>query len=122
MISSGLDPTDPVPDQLLALLDEIDEAGIATVFARRLADHNRRAVLVAWIDTPTWTESREFFQEHRAALDVIEAGDLPLLNSVLTAAPGLRGHPVACGSHAQVIGRCAVEVVSAGRPGRYAAG
>jgi len=33
-------------------------------------------VLAAGIDTPTWTESREFFQEHRAALDVIEAGDL----------------------------------------------
>ena len=37
----------PVPDQLLALLDEIDEAGSDAVFARRLADHNRRAVLAA---------------------------------------------------------------------------
>ena len=59
MISSGRDPTDPVPDQLLALLDEIDEAGSDAVFARRLADHNRRAVLAARINTPTWTESRE---------------------------------------------------------------
>ncbi|MDQ3600498.1 MAG: hypothetical protein M3408_04455, partial [Actinomycetota bacterium] len=109
-----------------------------------LADHDRRAVLAAWIDTPTWTESQQFLREHRAALteeesidilagadgdiarqhlailaltavrpdehvyrlvtdpaaaeeaalDAIEAGDLPLLGSVLTAAPGLQARPV----------------------------
>ena len=65
---AGLDPTDPVPGQLLTLLDEINEAGSDAVFAHRMADHDRRAVLTAWIDTPTWTESQQFLREHRAAL------------------------------------------------------
>ena len=39
-----------------------------------------------------------------AALDAIEAGNLPLLNSVLTAAPGLQeGRPVAWGLTVTVI-------------------
>ncbi|MDQ3275952.1 MAG: hypothetical protein M3Q39_13230, partial [Actinomycetota bacterium] len=150
---AGLYPTNPVPGQLLALLDEIDEAGIDAVFTRRMADYNRRAVLAAWIDTPTWTESEQFLREHRAsltdeesidilagaaddtarqhlailaltavlrdedvyrlvtdsaaaeeaALDAIEAGDLPLLSNVLTAAPGLQGRPVAWGLTVTVI-------------------
>jgi len=149
----GLYPTNPVPDQLLALLDEIDEAGIAAVFTRRTADHDRRAVLATWIDTPTWTESEQFLREHRAALteeesleiladtddddahqhlailnltgglpdehvyrlvtdptvaeeaalDAIETGDLPLLSSVLTAAPELQTRPVAWGLSVAVI-------------------
>ena len=150
---SGLYPANPVPGQLLALLDEINEAGSDAVFAHRLVDHDRRAVLAAWIDTPTWTESQQFLREHRAALtdkesidilagaddatarqhlailaltavrpdehiyrlvtdsaaaedaalDAIEAGDLPLLHSVLTAAPGLQGRPVAWGLTVTVI-------------------
>ena len=151
---ASLNPTDPVPGQLLALLDEIDEAGSDAVFAHRMVDHDRRAVLAAWIDTPTWTESEQFLREHRvaltdeesidilagtdgdtacqhlailyltgvlpdehvyrlvtdsaaaeeAALDAIEAGNLPLLNSVLTAAPGLQeGRPVAWGLTVTVI-------------------
>jgi hypothetical protein len=150
---ASLNPTDPVPGQLLALLDEIDEAGVDAVFTRRLVDHDRRAVLAAWIDIPTWTESEQFLREHRAALtdeesidiltgadsdiarqhlailaltavlrdedvyrlvtdaaaaenaalDAIEAGNLPLLSSVLTAAPGLQGRPVAWGLTVTVI-------------------
>ncbi len=65
---AALYPANPVPGQLLALLDEIDEAGIDAVFARRLADHHRRALLDAWIGTPTWTESRDFLRQHQSAL------------------------------------------------------
>ena len=41
---SGLYPTNPVPGQLLALFDEINEAGIDAIFAHRLADHDRHAL------------------------------------------------------------------------------
>ncbi|MGH3913110.1 MAG: hypothetical protein ACRDTC_06830, partial [Pseudonocardiaceae bacterium] len=54
---AGLDPANPVAGNLLRLLDEIDELGIEEVFQRRSADHNRRALLAAWINTPTWSES-----------------------------------------------------------------
>jgi hypothetical protein len=150
---SGLYRTNPVPDQLLALLDKIDQAGIDIVFARRLADHDRRAVLAAWIDTPTWAESREFLQEHHgeltedesieilagsdddttrqhlailnltavlpgehvyrlvtdpsaaeeAALDAVQAGDLPLLSRILIAAPTLQGRPASWSLAAAVL-------------------
>jgi hypothetical protein len=123
------------------------------VFTRRLADHDRRAVLAAWIDTPTWTKSEQFLREHRAALtdeesidilagadgdiarqhlailaltavrpdehiyrlvtdsaaaedaalDAIEAGNLPLLSSVLTAAPALQARPDSWGLTVAVI-------------------
>jgi len=150
---SGLYPANPVPGQLLALLDEIDQAGIDTVFARRLADHNRRALLTAWINTPTWAESRKFLQEHHAeltedesirilagsdddtarqhlaildlttvlpgehvyrlvtdpsaaeeaALDAVEAGNLPLLSTILIAAPTLHDRPTSWNLAAAVL-------------------
>lgn len=42
--------TNPAPRQLLRLLTEIDESGIETAFALRHADHQRHALLAAWID------------------------------------------------------------------------
>ena len=63
-----LNPANQVPKQLLALLDEIDQCGVDEVFARRSADHDWRALLDAWINTPTWTESHSFFSAYRELL------------------------------------------------------
>jgi hypothetical protein len=143
----GLYPANPVPGDLLQLLDEIDELGIEEAFGRRSGDHDRRALLVAWINTPTWSGSLDFFREHQAALTTgdnraildgidndaarqhlaildltgvlpveqvyriatepavaeefafatIEAGDLPVLSAILTAAPELQTRPAAWG-------------------------
>ncbi|MDN5861100.1 MAG: hypothetical protein L0H84_21050, partial [Pseudonocardia sp.] len=65
---SDLHPINPVPRQLLALLDEIDESGLDAAFARHATDHDRRALLNAWINTTTWTDSQHYLAEHRAAL------------------------------------------------------
>ncbi|MGH3937794.1 MAG: hypothetical protein ACRDTG_04040 [Pseudonocardiaceae bacterium] len=65
---AGLYPTDSVPGDLLRLLDEIDELGIEKVFGRRNADYDRRALLAAWVNTPTWSESFDFFRANQAAL------------------------------------------------------
>ena len=137
-------PANPVPALLLGLLDEIDESSIDAVFAHRRADHERRDLLTAWIDTPTWTDSLAFLREHHAALtseestellaganddtarqhlvilnlagalpieqvyaivtapgtaeeaalDALDAGDLPRLGIILTAAPDLQSRPI----------------------------
>jgi hypothetical protein len=51
--------TNPLPGELLRLLKEIDEPGIETAFAVRHTDHQHRALLTAWINTPSgpnrWT-------------------------------------------------------------------
>lgn len=65
---AGLYLTNPVPGQFLELLDEIDESGIEVAFARRRADYDRRALLTAWINTPTWTESLDYYRQHQADL------------------------------------------------------
>ncbi|MGH3811997.1 MAG: hypothetical protein ACRDUV_06010, partial [Pseudonocardiaceae bacterium] len=65
---AGLYLTNSVPGQLLRLLDEIDESGIETAFARRHADSQRSALLTAWINTPTWTESLDYFRQHQTDL------------------------------------------------------
>ncbi|MGH3937799.1 MAG: hypothetical protein ACRDTG_04065 [Pseudonocardiaceae bacterium] len=70
---AGLHPANPVPGNLLRLLDEIDELGIEEVFQRRSADHDRRALLTAWINTPTWSDSLHFFREHQAALTTADS-------------------------------------------------
>lgn len=60
--------TNPAPGELLRLLSEIDESGIEIAFARRHADHQRRALLTTWINTPTWTESLNHYRQHRSNL------------------------------------------------------
>ena len=61
-------PADPTFSQLQALIDEINGAGIETVFARHHADHDRRVLLNAWLSSPTWAESQAFLGAHREAL------------------------------------------------------
>ncbi len=73
---AGLYPANPVPAELLTLLDEINDSGIADVFARRRVDHDRRALLDAWIATPTWAESRTFLAAHRDELHTPQVPDL----------------------------------------------
>jgi hypothetical protein len=65
---SGLYLTNPVPGQLLRLLDEIGESGIEATFTRRRVNHQRRALLTAWISTSTWTESLDFYRRHHTDL------------------------------------------------------
>ncbi len=69
---AGLYLTNPVPGELLQLLDEIDESGIETAFALRHADHQRRALLTAWINTPTWTESLDYYRQHHSELSSVD--------------------------------------------------
>ena len=56
--------TNPVPGQLLGLLEEIDEAGIEAALAHHRAGYDRSALLTAWISTPTWTDSLDFYRQH----------------------------------------------------------
>jgi hypothetical protein len=65
---ADLYPVNPIPGRLLALLDEINEDGMESTFARHLDNHDRRALLNAWISTTTWTESQQFLSAHREAL------------------------------------------------------
>ncbi|MBV9013981.1 MAG: hypothetical protein JO272_18395 [Pseudonocardiales bacterium] len=65
---AGLHLTNPIPGQLLRLLAEIDESGIDTTFAQHHANHQRRALLTAWINTPTWLESRDYYHQHHTDL------------------------------------------------------
>ncbi|MGH8898966.1 MAG: hypothetical protein ACRDZ4_18570, partial [Egibacteraceae bacterium] len=66
-------PGSTVPGMLLGLLDEIDEAGRDPVFSRRQADHERRALLSAWIGTPKWGKSLEFLRRHQHDLATDES-------------------------------------------------
>jgi hypothetical protein len=149
----GLYPANPYPIELLLLLDEIDQSDIDTVFTAHCTDHAHRAVLTAWINTTTWSESQAYLVEHRdtllpdrvlnlladadddvarqhqailvlltvlpdeqvytlitdftqtedAALEAVEAGDLALLDAILSAAPDLARRPVTWGLAASVL-------------------
>ncbi len=65
---AGLHPANPAPRNLLQLLEAIDEHSIEEVFGRKQADYDRRALLVAWINTSTWSELFDFLREHQAIL------------------------------------------------------
>jgi len=61
-------PANDAPRQLLNLLDEIEAADKATVYAHRQDEHDRLTLLVGWIQTPTWSGSKAYYLQHRAAL------------------------------------------------------
>ena len=72
--------TDLHPDtsalaNLVGLLAEVDTHGLDAVLARHRDDHDRRALLDAWIATP-WSASRQFLTTHRDALLAPEVRDL----------------------------------------------
>jgi hypothetical protein len=69
---AGLYITNPVPGELLRLLDEIHQSGIEIAFATRHADRQRRTVLSAWINTPTWTESLDYYRQHHSELSTTD--------------------------------------------------
>jgi len=69
---AGLYLGHPGLDRLLRLLEDIDESGVDAVFRRQQEIHERLALLDAWIATPTWPESRDFFHEHEAELTTTE--------------------------------------------------
>ncbi|MGH8907964.1 MAG: hypothetical protein ACRD0K_15970 [Egibacteraceae bacterium] len=70
---AGLYPNNPAPSLLLGLLDEIDASGLDALIHRRQQAHERRALLDAWIDTPTWEESLEFFRQYQPELTTDES-------------------------------------------------
>ncbi|MGH3935294.1 MAG: hypothetical protein ACRDS1_10020 [Pseudonocardiaceae bacterium] len=65
---AGLYLTNPVPNDLLGLLDEIDESSIENAFTVRDADYQRRALLNTWINTPTWAESLDYYRQYHTEL------------------------------------------------------
>ena len=61
-------PVNDAPQRLLTLLDEIDNASKDTVYARYQDQHDRLTLLTNWIQTTTWSASRDYYLDHRAAL------------------------------------------------------
>ncbi|WP_055615008.1 hypothetical protein [Streptomyces phaeochromogenes] len=67
-LAAALFPGDEAIDSLAAVLAEADSQGFDTVLDYGRRNHNARVLLQAWIDTSTWTGSRDFLDEHNSAL------------------------------------------------------
>ncbi|MFD5238120.1 hypothetical protein ACFWJ2_08175, partial [Streptomyces tendae] len=75
---SGLDlaavlfPESPAIDSLTHVLDQVDAEGLDTVLSRGRHDHEVRRTLTDWVATSTWTQSKEFLDEHAGTLSTPE--------------------------------------------------
>ncbi|MFE5600148.1 hypothetical protein ACFQ8O_13280, partial [Streptomyces coelicoflavus] len=91
---SGLDlaallfPENPAIDSLAHVLDHVDAEGLDTVLSRGRHDHEVRQTLTEWVATSTWTQSKEFLDEHAGTLNTPEV--MALLAGSDT--PGARQH------------------------------
>ncbi|MEU0934448.1 hypothetical protein [Embleya sp. NPDC005971] len=66
--------------RLAETFDAIARLGVATFLAESRDDNERRAVVKAWLDTPTWDDSIRFLAEHADELHT------PAVRQLLTAA------------------------------------
>ncbi|MFF0061389.1 hypothetical protein ACFYRC_07545, partial [Streptomyces sp. NPDC005279] len=67
-LAAALFPGGQAIDHLTAVLAEADALGFGTVLEQGRRDHSQRLLLEAWINTPTWRDSRAFLDEHSSAL------------------------------------------------------
>ncbi|GGY17210.1 tetratricopeptide repeat protein [Streptomyces djakartensis] len=75
-LAAALFPEDPVIDNLTDVLGQVDTDGLDSIVDRGRHAHEVRQRLLEWIATPTWTESRDFFEEHRSTLTAPEVQEL----------------------------------------------
>ena len=73
---ADLSPGNTAPRQLQDLLDEVEAHGLDTFIDAQQTNYERRVLLTAWIATPTWRESLEYFRQHQAELTTDEIWDL----------------------------------------------
>ena len=73
---ADLFPGNTAPRQLQDLLDEVEAHGLDTFIDAQQTNYERRVLLTAWIATPTWSESLEYFRQHQAELTTDEIWDL----------------------------------------------
>lgn len=76
VVVEALYPGHPAPNRLRALRDEIHRLGLEETLHRHQVDHDRHALLAAWIGTTTWTDSLDFLRRHAAELETPEVRDL----------------------------------------------
>ena len=67
-VSADLFPDNPKLASLAALVADLDGHGLDAVLASGRAAHAAGELIRTWIETPTWEESANFLQEHRAEL------------------------------------------------------
>ncbi|MEU3921238.1 hypothetical protein AB0E79_24785, partial [Streptomyces sp. NPDC029004] len=67
-LAAALFPGVQAMDHLTAALAEADAQGFGTFLEQGRRDHNQRLLLEAWINTPTWPDSKTFLDEHGTAL------------------------------------------------------
>ncbi|MFF8596970.1 hypothetical protein ACF061_37255 [Streptomyces sp. NPDC015220] len=72
-LADALFPESPAIGSLTSILGQVDTDGIDTVLDRGRHDHDVRQLLLEWIATPTWADSKSFFDEHSGKLRTPEA-------------------------------------------------
>jgi hypothetical protein len=75
-VLAALNPTDPRLASIAAQLRQFSDLGLEPVLAANRADHERRTLINAWINTGTWDESRRFLNEHLHSLQTDEVAIL----------------------------------------------
>ncbi|MET9758252.1 hypothetical protein ABZ016_04230 [Streptomyces sp. NPDC006372] len=75
-LAAVLAPGTPAIDFLISVLGHVDTEGLDTVLDRGRHEHEVRQTLSEWIATPTWTESKDFLDEHRSTLSTPEVQTL----------------------------------------------
>ncbi|MEU0966497.1 tetratricopeptide repeat protein [Streptomyces sp. NPDC005917] len=67
-LTAALFPDDPHINTLIAFLDEAEAQSFITVLERGQREHEARLLLEKWVNTPTWTDSKKFIDQHECAL------------------------------------------------------
>ncbi|MFJ8711745.1 hypothetical protein ACIRD9_00795 [Streptomyces violaceus] len=75
-LAAALIPGEPAIDNLTNVLGQVDAEGLDSILERGRHDHAVRQTLSEWIATPTWTESKDFLDEHRSTLNTPEVQEL----------------------------------------------
>jgi Tetratricopeptide repeat len=75
-VLAALDPIDPRLANIAAQLRQFSDLGLEPVLAANRADHERRTLIMAWINTGIGDESQRFLNEHLYALRTDEVAFL----------------------------------------------